>query len=74
MVLSNKSAAPVVVASKWCKGCGICIEFCPKKVLEFDENGKAKVANPQDCIKCDLCELQCPDFAIVVKKEAEDDE
>ncbi len=25
---------------EWCKGCGICIHFCPKKVLEVDRYRK----------------------------------
>ncbi|MDX2452106.1 ferredoxin family protein, partial [Desulfosarcina sp.] len=25
----------------WCKGCGICVAFCPKTVLELDERDKA---------------------------------
>ncbi len=24
----------------WCKGCGICVELCPKKVLELDDQDK----------------------------------
>lgn len=24
----------------WCKGCGICVYFCPKKVLELDDMDK----------------------------------
>ena len=49
---------------KYCKGCGICVEFCPKKVLELDELGKIKVANPDECVACGQCELRCPDYAI----------
>ena len=50
-----------------CKGCGICVEFCPKKVLELSELEKVVVAREQDCIKCKHCEMRCPDFAIFVE-------
>lgn len=55
----------------WCKGCGICVAFCPKKVLELDRKDKAVAARPEDCICCKLCELRCPDFAIEVETETE---
>jgi len=50
----------------WCKGCGICVEFCPKQVLELDNDQKAIAARPEDCICCRQCELRCPDLAIEV--------
>ena len=49
----------------WCKGCAICSEFCPKKVLEM-KDGKAKVVNGEACVACKMCEYRCPDFAIQV--------
>jgi 2-oxoglutarate ferredoxin oxidoreductase subunit delta len=49
---------------EWCKGCGICVAFCPKEVLDLDESGKATIVRPDDCIECGLCELRCPDMAI----------
>lgn len=51
-----------------CKGCGICVEFCPKKVLALSEIEKVTVVNPDDCIKCLQCEMRCPDYAIFVEK------
>lgn len=67
-----------LIDKEWCKGCGICIHFCPKNVLEFDKQGKAEAARPEDCIACKLCELRCPDLAIQIieietmeKQEAE---
>lgn len=72
--MEDAKKMPVSIASKWCKGCGICIEFCPKDVLGFDEKGKSMVKNPDECNKCKQCELRCPDFAVVVKKEAKDNE
>ena len=63
---------PLVVYEKWCKGCGICAEFCPKGVLEIDPNTqKARVAHPEECIHCGRCELRCPDFAITRLKKKE---
>ena len=49
---------------KYCKGCGICVEFCPKKVLKLDELGKIAVESPDDCVACGQCQLRCPDYAI----------
>ena len=53
-----------------CKGCGFCIEYCPKDVLEFSDafNRKGyhppKVVKSDECVNCSLCEMICPDFAI----------
>ncbi|MCF8110120.1 MAG: 4Fe-4S binding protein [Desulfobacteraceae bacterium] len=58
-----------IIESSWCKGCGICVHFCPKKVLELDPENKARPARSEACIGCRLCELRCPDLAIEVLKE-----
>ena len=49
-----------------CKECGLCIAFCPRKVLVAGENDKPAVANQERCSGCNLCEYRCPDFAIKV--------
>lgn len=59
--------AKIEINEKYCKGCGICVEFCPTTVLEL-EGFVAKVVNADACIACNQCELRCPDFAIQVHK------
>jgi 2-oxoglutarate ferredoxin oxidoreductase subunit delta len=55
-----------------CKGCGFCIEFCPRSVLTISNRTNSKgyhppeVVDPDHCTKCNLCALLCPDFAIYV--------
>jgi len=56
----------VTVFSNWCKGCGLCVEFCPASVLEQGPDGRVIVAHPEKCTACRWCELHCPDFAIFV--------
>lgn len=50
-----------------CKGCSLCVHYCPKHVLELDKEGIVIAARPDDCIGCHMCELRCPDFAIQVE-------
>ncbi|MCD6292133.1 MAG: 4Fe-4S binding protein [Deltaproteobacteria bacterium] len=66
--ITPKQHPQITIFSDWCKGCGICVAFCPKEVLVMDENRRVSAANPEKCIACHMCELRCPDFAINVKE------
>jgi 2-oxoglutarate ferredoxin oxidoreductase subunit delta len=50
----------------WCKGCRICVEFCPTGVLAFNDEDRPVVAHPEKCTACHWCDTHCPDLAIVV--------
>jgi len=65
----------ITIDKAFCKGCSLCIESCPRDVLAIShERGAAgflapEATKPEACTKCLMCELVCPDFAIVVDGE-----
>jgi 2-oxoglutarate ferredoxin oxidoreductase subunit delta len=63
---SQRPKYRITVYDAWCKKCGICVEFCPKNVLESDQFGAPEPMHPELCIGCTQCVLHCPDFAITV--------
>ncbi len=67
MKVYQNEETKIIVNEEWCKSCGICINYCPKKVLVANEKGYPVAEKIDDCIQCMLCELRCPDFAIRVE-------
>jgi len=58
----------ITLKKERCKGCGICVAFCPKKILALDTLGKIYVSDKTACVNCGQCELLCPDYAIYVNE------
>lgn len=62
--------AEIHIVKDRCKGCGFCIEFCPREVLETSEEFNARGVHPPKvkdearCTLCHFCAAICPDFAI----------
>lgn len=67
--MAKQKLKELVINRDWCKGCKICIHFCPENVLELDDKDKAIPVRPEDCICCRLCEYRCPDLAIEIFTE-----
>ena len=66
----EKKLPTIEIIEKYCKGCHICVEFCPTKVLGLSSAFNSKgyhpphLVQPEKCSGCDLCGMYCPDFAI----------
>jgi len=67
--------AKLVFEIDFCKGCGLCVDTCPKKILQIDINsinqkGHAPVqlTDASRCSGCGLCALMCPDCVITVER------
>lgn len=65
--------SPLDIAADRCKGCGLCVDVCPKGVLALD----VEVVNPLGhhpvrlidaaaCTSCALCARICPDAIFTV--------
>ncbi len=63
--------AKIEVDRKFCKGCFLCIDVCPKKLIvpskDSGETGHyAEQIDADKCIGCKLCAIMCPECAISV--------
>lgn len=58
-----------------CKGCGLCIDFCPRDCIRLSDELNLKgyfvaaFVEDADCTACRHCALMCPDVAIAVSKQ-----
>ncbi|MFC1939550.1 ferredoxin family protein [Chloroflexota bacterium] len=68
----EKATTPgqVHIDKEKCKGCGYCVEFCPREVIKMSTELSPKgyylaVVDDEDkCLSCGFCEAICPEFAI----------
>lgn len=66
--------AKVTFREDRCKGCGLCIDVCPKQIITFAKRLNSKGFNPAEvtqmdkCIGCASCATMCPDCVITVEK------
>lgn len=67
--------AKVTFDENRCKGCGMCVAACPRKILVLSQdklNAKgyhpAACVDMEACIGCAFCATMCPDVVITVEK------
>lgn len=66
----------VIFNEERCKSCGLCVDVCPKKILQISKdkmNDKgyrpAEIIDREKCIGCAFCATMCPDAAITVEED-----
>ena len=61
-----------------CKGCGLCVEVCPEKILRLAESFNSQGQHYSECFAeerctaCTSCAIMCPDSAIRVWRFAKE--
>jgi 2-oxoglutarate ferredoxin oxidoreductase subunit delta len=72
---NKKNVKEISIDDQVCKGCFLCLEVCPNRVLRKGEKRSRggypmpQVADLDKCAGCFLCEWICPDLALTVIKE-----
>jgi len=65
----------IVIDAERCKQCLLCVEYCPKGVLEISDRTTSKGYHPVrqvagvECSGCGICQLICPCVAIEVHRD-----
>lgn len=65
--------AKVKIDKKRCKGCNLCIVYCPKKNLKLEDRLNeagiftVKAVDEDNCLGCGFCFIMCPDSAIKIE-------
>ena len=66
----------VVIEADRCKGCELCVQDCPEKILvmsteAFNAKGyrPVEVTDMDKCTGCAICAVVCPDVVFTVYRE-----
>jgi 2-oxoglutarate ferredoxin oxidoreductase subunit alpha len=67
----------IEIDEELCKGCNICVEMCKRGVFEVSSQLNRRgyyipvPSSPEQCNLCGLCELLCPELAIILPPRPE---
>lgn len=62
----------IIIDSESCKGCNLCMDFCPKNVIELVSELNHLGYHPacavrlEDCTGCQACAQMCPEGGVTI--------
>lgn len=70
-------ATTIIIQSQLCKGCELCVYFCPEQILSMGNGLNTKSYHfphvlpdkDADCKQCRYCERICPEMAIFLGED-----
>ena len=72
----TEAAITIVIDEEICKGCGLCVDICPRKAMGLADHINSRgfhpavLRNPENCTGCTQCALMCPDACMrILKRE-----
>jgi 2-oxoglutarate ferredoxin oxidoreductase subunit delta len=71
MTKTAKAHGTIVVDAERCKGCDICVYFCPPGVLCLSNRRNSlnhrvvELFDEEHCTGCEICAKVCPDMAVI---------
>ena len=75
--MAKKKIESIYIDEKFCKGCDICIELCPKDVFTVSPKINSRgyyvplTTYLETCNVCKICELVCPEMAIILHEKVD---
>ncbi len=71
----DENMAKLTIAQDTCKGCGLCVDVCPKGILALSKDiinvkgyHPVTITDESQCIGCASCARMCPDVVFKVEK------
>ena len=68
----GKMKGKINISHEFCKGCELCMAFCPPKIISLSEELNSRgyltavCTDPEGCTGCAVCATVCPEAAIEV--------
>ncbi|MFB3881357.1 MAG: ferredoxin family protein [Armatimonadota bacterium] len=69
---STKSRVLLSIDEENCKGCGLCVQVCPRKAMGFAIHINSRGFHPaclrdaDGCTGCAQCAIMCPDACVKI--------